>query len=156
MVPLPDRLRPSLLTPMALKTSSAGGGGLALSKTALILVTAVSWLAAAAVFGSVGALAAGAADVEPSAVADGGDASVLGVEAAGGVSVAGLSAAAAWSLVAIAGTGGGSDGAGGGSDGAGGVSFRGGGAARCGSGRNIETLIALSSSASSKNAIRSS
>ena len=97
MVPLPDRLRPSLLTPMALKTSSAGGGGLALSKTALILVTAVSWLAAAAVFGSVGALGAeaGAADVAPSAVGDGGGASVLGVGAAGGVSVAGLSATAA-------------------------------------------------------------
>ena len=122
---------------------------MALSKMAFIFVTAVSWLGAAAAFGSVGALGAGAADVEPSAVADGGDASVLGVEAAGGVSVAGLSAAAAWSLVAIAGTGGGSDGAGG-------VSFRGGGAARCGSGRNNETLIALSSSASSKNAIRSS
>jgi hypothetical protein len=49
------------------------------------------------VFGSVGALGAeaGAADVAPSAVGDGGGASVLGVGAAGGVSVAGLSATAA-------------------------------------------------------------
>ena len=97
MVPLPDKLRPSLLTPTTLKTNSAGGGGLALSNRAVILAIAVSWLGAVAVFGSVGALGAeaGAADVAPSAVGDGGGASVLGVGAAGGVSVAGLSATAA-------------------------------------------------------------
>ena len=89
--------------------------------------------------------AEGAAEGAASAAA-GVDASVLGMVAAEGVSVAGLSVTAAWSLAAIAG-------AGGGSDGAGGASFRGGGAERCGPACSNETLIALSSSASSKNAI---
>ena len=154
MVPLPDRLRPSLLTPMALKTNSADGGGLALSKWALILTMAVSKFGAVAAFGSVGTLGvgvgagAGGAEVAVSA-AVGGNASVVGAEGAGGVSVAGLSATVIWSLAAIAG-------AGGGSDGAGGASFRGGGAERDRSGRSNETLIVLSSSASSKNAMPAS
>ena len=90
MVPLPDKLRPSLLTPTTLKTNSAGGGGLALSNRAVILAIAVSWLGAVAVFGSVTALGAAAVGVAASVVAGG--VSVVGAGAAGSVSVVGLSA----------------------------------------------------------------
>ena len=111
---------------------------------------AVSRLGVVAALSSVGTLGegAGVAELAVSTVA-GGSASVVGAGGEDGISVAGLSGKAAVSLTATAG-------AGGGGDGAGGASFRGGGAERGRSGRSSETLIVLSSSASSKNAMPAS
>lgn len=64
MVPLPLKLRPSLRTPTALKRSSAGGGGLALSNNALIFGSAGSeLLGASAVALAGGSLEAGGGSV---------------------------------------------------------------------------------------------
>ena len=172
MVPLPLKLRPSLRTPTALKRSSAGGGGLALSNNALMFGSAGSeLLGASAVALAGGSLEAGGGSVvgngvlavgvellpdDAGAVAVAVGAGSGAVDAVGaavtsadglepGVGLSSASAGVAMGLAGVSlctGLGVGTE-----------LDLRGGGAC-CDGGRSKETLMARpSSSSSSKNAI---
>lgn len=172
MVPLPLKLRPSLRTPTALKRSSAGGGGLALSNNALMFGSAGSeLLGASAVALAGGSLEAGGGSVVGNGVLAVGvellpdDAGAVaaaagaGSGAVGAVGAAvtsadglepgvGLSSASAGVAMGLAGASL-CTGLGVGTE----LDLRGGGAC-CDGGRSKETLMARpSSSSSSKNAI---
>jgi len=170
MVPLPLKLRPSLRTPTALKRSSAGGGGLALSNNALMFGSAGSeLLGASAVALAGGSLEAGGGSVvgngvlavgvellpdDAGAVAAGAGSGAVGAVGAAVTSAdglepgVGLSSASAGVAMGLAGASL-CTGLGVGTE----LDLRGGGAC-CDGGRSKETLMARpSSSSSSKNAI---
>lgn len=170
MVPLPLKLRPSLRTPTALKRSSAGGGGLALSNNALMFGSAGSeLLGASAVALAGGSLEAGGGSVvgngvlavgvellpdDAGAVAAGAGSGAVGAVGAAVTSAdglepgVGLSSASAGVAMGLAGASL-CTGLGVGTE----LDLRGGGAC-CDGGRSKETLMARPSlSSSSKNAI---
>ncbi len=172
MVPLPLKLRPSLRTPTALKRSSAGGGGLALSNNALMFGSAGSeLLGASAVALAGGSLEAGGGSVVGNGVLAVGvellpdDAGVVAVAAGAGSGAVGAVGAAVTSADGLEPGVGLSSASAGVAMGLAGASLctglgvgteldlRGGGAC-CDGGRSKETLMARpSSSSSSKNAI---